>query len=101
MKGFLSEERPIRTLREVLARLREAYCGAIGYEFMHIPDRARCNWIRERVETAEPPKYSAKRKVGGESFFIFFVLHSFFLPSSFFQRDSLTFTFSRPFSLFH
>lgn len=63
MKGFLSEERPIRTLREVLQRLREAYCGAIGYEFMHIPDRARCNWIRERVETAEQPKYSAARKV--------------------------------------
>ena len=32
MKGFLSEERPIRTLREVLQRLRESYCGTIGYE---------------------------------------------------------------------
>ncbi len=32
MKGFLSEERPIRTLREVLQRLRESYCGKIGYE---------------------------------------------------------------------
>lgn len=32
MKGFLSEERPIRTLREVLQRLRESYCGSIGYE---------------------------------------------------------------------
>ena len=32
MKGFLSEERPIRTLREVLNRLRESYCGKIGYE---------------------------------------------------------------------
>jgi 2-oxoglutarate dehydrogenase E1 component len=30
MKGFLSEDRPIRTLREVLARLREAYCGTVG-----------------------------------------------------------------------
>ncbi len=32
MKGFLSEERPIRTLREVMQRLRESYCGSIGYE---------------------------------------------------------------------
>ena len=32
MKGFLSEDRPIRTLREVLQRLRESYCGSIGYE---------------------------------------------------------------------
>ena len=29
---------------------------------MHIPDRARCNWIRERVETAEPRKFSPERK---------------------------------------
>jgi 2-oxoglutarate dehydrogenase complex dehydrogenase (E1) component-like enzyme len=34
MKGFLSEERPIRTLREVLQRLRESYCGNIGYEVL-------------------------------------------------------------------
>ena len=35
MKGFLSEERPIRTLREVMQRLRESYCGSIGYEVCH------------------------------------------------------------------
>ena len=87
MRGFLSEERPIRTLREVLQRLREAYCGAIGYEFMHIPDRARCNWIRERVETAEPPRYSAARKVS-----FFYLLFSVFVSSPtfffFFIRDA-------------
>lgn len=32
MKGFLSEERPIRTLREVLQRLNDVYCSTIGYE---------------------------------------------------------------------
>ena len=37
MKGFLSEERPIRTLREVLQRLRESYCGTIGYEARTCP----------------------------------------------------------------
>ena len=36
MAGFLSEERPIRTLREVMHRLRESYCGTIGYEVRHI-----------------------------------------------------------------
>jgi 2-oxoglutarate dehydrogenase E1 component len=30
--GFLSEERPVRTLREILTRLRETYSGNIGYE---------------------------------------------------------------------
>ena len=33
--------------------LKEAYCGSIGYEYMHIPDRERCNWLRERIETPE------------------------------------------------
>ncbi len=32
MAGFMSEERPVRTLREVLGRLRDAYCGKIGFE---------------------------------------------------------------------
>lgn len=32
MSGFLSEDRPIRTLREVLRRLKESYCGTVGYE---------------------------------------------------------------------
>lgn len=53
MSGFLSENRPIKTLREVLNRLQETYCGNIGYEYMHIPDRDRCNWLRERIETPE------------------------------------------------
>lgn len=34
MKGFLSEERPIRTLREVLQRLNDVYCSTIGYEVL-------------------------------------------------------------------
>lgn len=63
MSGFLSEERPIRTLREVLQRLRESYCGSIGYEFMHIPDRDRCNWLRERIETPEEVNSHLKKLV--------------------------------------
>lgn len=31
-EGFLAETRPTRTLREILTRLRETYCGSIGYE---------------------------------------------------------------------
>ena len=62
MKGFLSEERPVRKLRDILKRLEESYCGSIGYEYMHVPDRDRCNWMRERIETAEKRTYSKKRK---------------------------------------
>uniref|UniRef100_A0A7S0YTI5 2-oxoglutarate dehydrogenase, mitochondrial n=1 Tax=Polytomella parva TaxID=51329 RepID=A0A7S0YTI5_9CHLO len=61
--GFLEEGRPTRTLREVLQRLKETYCGSIGYEYMHIPDRDKCNWIRERIETIDPPAYTKQQKL--------------------------------------
>ena len=35
---------------------RRFYCGTIGVEFMHIPDRERRQWLRQRIETeAEVP----------------------------------------------
>ena len=30
---------------------RRYYCGSIGVEFMHIPDRERRLWIQERIES--------------------------------------------------
>jgi len=62
-EGFLSEKRPVRTLREILTRLKETYCGSIGYEYMHIPHRTQCNWIRSKIETAEPFKFSVDKKL--------------------------------------
>jgi 2-oxoglutarate dehydrogenase E1 component len=38
-------------LREIVARLRATYCGAIGAHFMHIHDRRRRLWLRERMES--------------------------------------------------
>lgn len=29
---------------------------------MHIADREKCNWLRERIESLTPKKYSADRK---------------------------------------
>ncbi|KAF7008964.1 hypothetical protein CFC21_023607, partial [Triticum aestivum] len=62
MAGFLSENRPVQTLRSVLGRLEQAYCGTIGYEYMHIPDREKCNWLRERIETVNPREYTYDRR---------------------------------------
>lgn len=62
MSGFLSENRPVQTLREILTRLEQAYCGNIGYEYMHIPDREKCNWLRERIETQTKTEYSRERR---------------------------------------
>ena len=38
------------TLREIISTLKDIYCGHIGIEFTHIPDRAQCDWLRERIE---------------------------------------------------
>ncbi len=38
------------TVREMLAILRRTYCGAIGFEFLHISDPAEKAWIQERIE---------------------------------------------------
>ncbi len=33
---------------------RRYYCGSIGVEFLHIPDRERRQWIQERMEAEAP-----------------------------------------------
>src|SRR5690349_1724772 len=40
------------TLRELIARLRAAYCGTIGIEYMHMQDPEQKDWIQERAEAA-------------------------------------------------
>ncbi|XP_076917263.1 uncharacterized protein LOC143577270 [Bidens hawaiensis] len=62
MSGFLSENRPVQTLRAILTRLEQAYCGSIGYEYMHIADREQCNWLRDRIETPIPMSYNRQRR---------------------------------------
>ncbi|KAF6164381.1 hypothetical protein GIB67_037538 [Kingdonia uniflora] len=62
MAGFLSENRPIQTLRAILNRLEQAYCGSIGYEYMHIADREKCNWLRDKIETPTPRQYNKQRR---------------------------------------
>ena len=42
-----------QTLREVLQRLEESYCGAIGVQFMHIDDLEARDWLQRRMENSE------------------------------------------------
>jgi 2-oxoglutarate dehydrogenase E1 component len=50
--GFLEElsEGKNLTLGQIVERLKETYCKSIGVQYMHIPDREKCNWIRTHVE---------------------------------------------------
>ncbi len=40
----------VRTLREILAMLRDSYCRTVGVEYMHIHDEEQRTWIQERFE---------------------------------------------------
>ncbi|KAF5742660.1 putative 2-oxoglutarate dehydrogenase [Tripterygium wilfordii] len=62
MSGFMSDNRPMQTLRSILTRLQQAYCGSIGYEYMHIEDREKCNWLRDKIETPTVMEYNRERR---------------------------------------
>jgi len=37
-------------LRDLIGAYREAYCGKIGIQFMHIQEKEICDWIRDKFE---------------------------------------------------
>ena len=43
----------LQTIRAVIQRFEETYCGAIGAQFMHIDDLEARNWLQRRLENAE------------------------------------------------
>lgn len=59
---FKKEGREKMTLREIVDACEKIYCGAYGAEFIHIPDREKCDWLRERIEVPTPFKYSHDEK---------------------------------------
>ncbi len=44
--------RETATVREILAVLRQTYCGPIGVEYMHIQDPQQKDWLQRRIEGA-------------------------------------------------
>jgi 2-oxoglutarate dehydrogenase E1 component len=51
------------TLREILAAVRQTYCGTIGMEYMYITDIAQKRWIQNRFESCRSqPQYSPEFK---------------------------------------
>ncbi len=51
------------TLRELVAALRETYCGTVGVEFLHIQDTAIRDWLRGQFEPRRMrPELTESRK---------------------------------------
>ena len=40
------------SLADILKRVQGAYCGRVGFEYMHLTDVARKRWLQERIESA-------------------------------------------------
>ncbi|KAI9711155.1 MAG: 2-oxoglutarate dehydrogenase E1 component [Candelaria pacifica] len=59
---FKTENREKMTLREIISACERLYCGSYGVEYIHIPDREQCDWIRARIEIPQPYKYSVDEK---------------------------------------
>ena len=52
-----------RTLREILAILKETYCGTVGVEYMHIQVFAERRWLRDRLEASRcQPRFAREKK---------------------------------------
>jgi 2-oxoglutarate dehydrogenase E1 component len=50
-------------LAELLAAVRETYCGHIGVEYMHIDDLEKRTWLAERMEpTRNKPRLDLRQK---------------------------------------
>ncbi|AOW06343.1 thiamine diphosphate-binding protein [Yarrowia lipolytica] len=59
---FVENGKNRRTLREIIMDCERIYCGSYGVEYIHIPSREECEWIRDRVETPKPYNYTPDQK---------------------------------------
>ncbi|KAG8626514.1 hypothetical protein KVT40_005459 [Elsinoe batatas] len=59
---FATADRRKMKLKEIIETCERLYCGSYGVEYIHISDREQCDWLRERVETPQPYKYSVDEK---------------------------------------
>jgi len=59
---FKTADRHKMKLKEIIDACERLYCGSYGIEYIHIPDREQCDWLRERIEVPQPYKYSVDEK---------------------------------------
>ena len=75
---FATEDRKSMKLGEIIKLLKRIYCesplgrqsrslmavlgGAVGIQYVHIPFKEQCDWIRERIEIPKPWNYTVDEK---------------------------------------
>ena len=51
------------SLKDIILHLEETYCKSIGIEYIYIREPERLNWLIEKIELKNRPKYDASRKI--------------------------------------
>lgn len=59
---FKEAGRTKMTIREIINDLERIYCKSIGVQYVHIPSREQCDWLRSRLEVPQPWAYSVEEK---------------------------------------
>ncbi|KAG7881375.1 hypothetical protein KL938_003505 [Ogataea parapolymorpha] len=49
-------------LRDVIKTCEKLYCSSYGVEYVHIPSKQKCDWLRERIEIPTPFKFTPDQK---------------------------------------
>lgn len=62
-KSEILRQKKVWKLREVIDAYKLAYCGKVGVEFNHIPEREICDWIRLNFEGIQYKKMNDKEKI--------------------------------------
>lgn len=59
---FIEDGKTTMTLKEIIDACENLYCSSYGIEYIHIPSKLQCDWLRERIEIPTPFKYSVDQK---------------------------------------
>ncbi|EER32356.1 2-oxoglutarate dehydrogenase E1 component, mitochondrial precursor [Candida tropicalis MYA-3404] len=59
---FTQDGKKSMTLREIIDTCEQTYCSSYGVEYVHIPSKEKCDWLRDRIEVPQPYKYSPDQK---------------------------------------
>jgi len=62
-KGSIRDQKRTWKLRDLLTAYRTAYCEKIGVEFMHIPKKEVCDWIRTNFEGIQYNRLSKEEHI--------------------------------------
>lgn len=59
---FAESGKKTMSLREIVDTCERLYCSSYGVEYIHIPSKEQCDWLRERIEIPQPYNFSPDEK---------------------------------------